>query len=119
VPACAPWQAAPAGLVPAAGVLAPAEPAEVAAEVAAADVEAPGAPVLWAEDVARPPVAWSVAVPHPAAISEAAARPKNRVRMLFRRHNRPSGCACLSPLGVTQAMIKDNSNKHRARALVT
>jgi hypothetical protein len=35
--------------------------------------------------------------------------------MPFRRHNRHSGCACLSPHGVTQIMIKDNSNKRRAR----
>jgi hypothetical protein len=90
----------PAGLVPAApaaGVLATAEPAAGDAGVAAAEVEAPGAALPWAEDVACPPVAWSVAVPQPAAISEAAARPKNRVRMLFRRRNRRRGCACLSP----------------------
>ena len=103
---------------PAAGVLAPAEPAAGDAEVAAADVEAPGAPVPWAEDVACPPVAWGVAVPHPAAISEAAARPKSRVRMPFRRRNHTCGCAPLSPPGVTQAMIKDNSNK-RLRSRLT
>jgi hypothetical protein len=107
----------PAVLVPAAapavGVLAPAEPTADDAG-AAAEVEAPEPAALWAEDVAFPALACSVADPHPAAISAAAARPKNRVRMPLRRHNRRRGCACLPPPGVTQIMFQDNSNKHRA-----
>jgi hypothetical protein len=111
--ACAPWQAAPAVLVPAAapvaGVLVPAVPAADDAGAAAAEVE----PAGGAEDVACPPVDASVPVPHPAATSEAAARPKNRVRMPFRRRNRPRGCARRPALGVTHTMIKDNSNRRR------
>ena len=95
------------------GVLAAAEPAADDAG-AAAEVEAPWPAALGAEDVAFPALACSVAVPQPAAISEAAARPKNRVRMPLRRPNRRRGCACLSPPGVTQIMFQDNSNKHRA-----
>jgi hypothetical protein len=98
-------------------VLAPAEPAAGDVGVAAAEASV-GTPVPWAEDAACPPVAWGVAVPQPAAISAAAARPKSRVRMPFRRCNRACGCVPLSPPGTTQAMIKDNSNK-RSRSRLT
>jgi hypothetical protein len=36
--------------------------------------------------------------------------------MILGRRNRPRGCARRPALGVTQAMIKDNSNKRRLAA---